>query len=639
MYPQKPEQDPDARHGRFGLPWDMKIVLLWTALCIISIYTPLLNESFLRFILALPLILFIPGYVLLAALFPDSANIDTIERVVLSIGTSIVITPLIGLCLNFTSWGIRLDPILFSLTGFIIALVIIAGIRRFHTPEGLQYTLPVPEITQAVHNKWASRNRSKRDRILFFTGIFAIALLVFSVVLVVTLPKPGEKFSEFYILGANRTADSYPMNIISEIPYPMYVGISNHEFRTVNYSVEIYLESISENEEINKLTQPEMLLVGTYSVTLNYNETSIIPFDLIVPDANYNRVNFLLFDGTPPGSEVTGLNRVNASYRDLHLWLNRPLPVKQFLLLEQNQTSESFPEVIPHDNEVLPTTQFLLLGQNQTSESFPEVITPDSSRLMYVGIGNHEFRTVNYSVEIYLEPKPANNMINASTQPEMLLVGTYSVTLNHNKTSIIPFDLIVPDTRYNGMNFLLFKERSPDSDITGLNRVNASYQNLHLRFNVTSPITQFYILEQNETAPTLQFFIQNQTSESFPEARLINDPPFMYIVIENHEVRMVNYSVEVYLKPKSMNRDDSTIIPSREIPLKNYTVVLNHNEISEMPLKIRFPNPGSYQIDFLLFNENGVKQKLSGIDRLDASYRNCHLWFNVTPLINTTTIR
>ncbi len=66
----KPEQEkgtPSTLHGKSGLPWDLKIVLLWTALCIVSIYTPVINQSFLRLILALPLILFIPGYVLMAA--------------------------------------------------------------------------------------------------------------------------------------------------------------------------------------------------------------------------------------------------------------------------------------------------------------------------------------------------------------------------------------------------------------------------------------------------------------------------------------------------------------------------------------------------------------------------------------------
>ena len=192
MVSTKPEQEknvPSFCTSKSGLPWDMKIVMLWTALCIVSIYTPVINQSFIRLFLALPLILFIPGYVLIAALFPDFTEIDSIERIVLSIGTSIVITPLIGLCLNFTSWGIRLDPIIISLTVVIVVLVIIVGIRRNRTSPESRYTLPIPEIRQAVEKEWALRNGSKRDRILFFVSILAIGMVVLSAALRYYPPK------------------------------------------------------------------------------------------------------------------------------------------------------------------------------------------------------------------------------------------------------------------------------------------------------------------------------------------------------------------------------------------------------------------------------------------------------------------
>jgi len=330
MQPIPPDQEEtplSVSTGKSVLPWDMKIVLVWMVLCISSIYIPVINESFLRLILALPLILFVPGYVLLAVLFPDSSDIDTIERIVLSIGTSIVITPLIGLCLNFTPWGIRLDPLIISLTVVIVVLVIFAGIRRIKTSPESRYTLPVPEIQQTIKREWALRNGSKKDRILFFVSICAILMVVLSVALVMTLPKPGETFSEFFILGENRTADSYPHVIIPNSTYPMYVGIGNHEFRTVNYSVEIYLIPPPANETTNVAPRSMMLPVMRYSVTLSHNETSVIPFDLIVLDENYTRVDFLLFDETVPSLDITGPARVNASYRNLHYGFNVTSPV------------------------------------------------------------------------------------------------------------------------------------------------------------------------------------------------------------------------------------------------------------------------------------------------------------------------
>lgn len=150
----------------------------------------------------------------------------------------------------------------------------------------------------------------RKERILFFAVVFAIAMVVISATLAITLPQSGEKFSEFFILGENRTADSYPSIIIPNISYPMYVGIGNHEFRTVNYTVEIYLVPKPVNETMVADTQSIMLPLRTYSVTLSHNETSVIPFDLVVPNTGYDHVDFLLFDETLPGPDITGLDRV-----------------------------------------------------------------------------------------------------------------------------------------------------------------------------------------------------------------------------------------------------------------------------------------------------------------------------------------
>ena len=47
---------------------DMAVILVWVALTVAMIYVPVLNETFLRVIFAVPVILFIPGYVLIAAI-------------------------------------------------------------------------------------------------------------------------------------------------------------------------------------------------------------------------------------------------------------------------------------------------------------------------------------------------------------------------------------------------------------------------------------------------------------------------------------------------------------------------------------------------------------------------------------------
>ncbi|PKL59145.1 MAG: hypothetical protein CVV33_09340, partial [Methanomicrobiales archaeon HGW-Methanomicrobiales-4] len=105
---------------------DLKVVFIWLILAIIFIYVPILNDTPVRVVFALPVVLFIPGYALIAALFPGNEEIDIIERVALSFGLSIAVVPLIGLGLNYTPFGIRLDPIVTSLAIFTIAMVMIA---------------------------------------------------------------------------------------------------------------------------------------------------------------------------------------------------------------------------------------------------------------------------------------------------------------------------------------------------------------------------------------------------------------------------------------------------------------------------------------------------------------------------------
>jgi uncharacterized membrane protein len=109
---------------------DLTGILLWLGIAVLTIYVPYLNESPLRIIFALPVVLFIPGYALIAALFPGKEEIDTLERVALSFGLSIAVVPLIGLALNYTPWGIRLDPIVLSLSIFTVMMVLVAHYRR-----------------------------------------------------------------------------------------------------------------------------------------------------------------------------------------------------------------------------------------------------------------------------------------------------------------------------------------------------------------------------------------------------------------------------------------------------------------------------------------------------------------------------
>ncbi|MEM1745096.1 MAG: DUF1616 domain-containing protein, partial [Candidatus Nezhaarchaeales archaeon] len=54
-----------------------------------------------------------------------------LERLALSIGLSLALVPLVGLILNYTPWGIRLDPIMVSLSLLTLGLLFIASVRKY----------------------------------------------------------------------------------------------------------------------------------------------------------------------------------------------------------------------------------------------------------------------------------------------------------------------------------------------------------------------------------------------------------------------------------------------------------------------------------------------------------------------------
>ena len=124
-------------------PGDLALVILLTLSCIPFVLIPPLNETPVRIILGLLLVLFLPGYSLIAALFPAKDDLDGIERIALSFGLSIAVVPLLGLALNYTPFGIRLVPILIVLSVFTISLAVVAGVRRLGLPEGERFVVVV----------------------------------------------------------------------------------------------------------------------------------------------------------------------------------------------------------------------------------------------------------------------------------------------------------------------------------------------------------------------------------------------------------------------------------------------------------------------------------------------------------------
>jgi hypothetical protein len=118
--------------------WATVITAAVTTVVVFTVAEDAYPAVYVRYVLGTVFVLWMPGYSFIKALFPSelplktsTKNLDTIERIALSIGMSLALVPIVGLLLNYTSWGIRLTPIVLSLLALTMVFATVAVIREY----------------------------------------------------------------------------------------------------------------------------------------------------------------------------------------------------------------------------------------------------------------------------------------------------------------------------------------------------------------------------------------------------------------------------------------------------------------------------------------------------------------------------
>jgi uncharacterized membrane protein len=130
--------------------WTTITLAIATTITVFTIPENAYPIVYARSVLGTIFVLYLPGYTFIKALFPSkmplktsSDNMDNIERIALSLGMSIALTPIVGLILNYTPWGITLTPITLSLLALTIVFAT-AAILREHQSKDTQTTQTNP---------------------------------------------------------------------------------------------------------------------------------------------------------------------------------------------------------------------------------------------------------------------------------------------------------------------------------------------------------------------------------------------------------------------------------------------------------------------------------------------------------------
>jgi uncharacterized membrane protein len=229
-------------------------IVLVDLICVILVLAILLVPTMpLRIFLGIPLLLYFPGYTLISALFVGRNSIDPIGKVALSITISVAIVSLTGFVLNYLPIGITLEPVLFTICGFVFLFSLITLFRSRHS-QTTEYDFS--ENTKSV-SYWGNSILSRSFMIILIILVVAACGILGYVVF---MPKSGEQFSEFYVLGNNGKAQNYPIEyimdagVITEVKYDdgtidtsskygnVSLGIVNHEENKTAYFIKMQID-------------------------------------------------------------------------------------------------------------------------------------------------------------------------------------------------------------------------------------------------------------------------------------------------------------------------------------------------------------------------------------------------------------
>jgi uncharacterized membrane protein len=264
------------------------IVILSVILILLISFFP---SNTARIVFGLPFILFFPGYTLTTVISPRKKGMTGVFRVALSIGLSFAVVILIGFVLNYLSSGIRIESILFSIFAFIMVMSAIGlfGLRKLAPAERLdiEFTIAFPRLGTGI------------DSVLYILLILAVLSALGAIIYDIAMPKAGQNFNEFYLLGSSGQMTDYVEDLHVGQTGNVIVGIVNDDHETVTYRVEVTIGGVK-NNEIDGIT----LAQGTKW----QNDVSFTPQVL----GNNQKVEFSLYRG----EETAPL------FEPLYLWVN-----------------------------------------------------------------------------------------------------------------------------------------------------------------------------------------------------------------------------------------------------------------------------------------------------------------------------
>lgn len=297
-----------------------------------------------RILLTAPLVVFLPGYVALSALFPGDRPADAdrpsawrlpladglgwLERVSLSVPVSVAVLPVLAILLDVS--GVPFEPtaLIVSITAFVVLVAAVGAVRRATLPDGARYDVPLGRWREEAAVKWGSDDKgllkSRRptpDVALEVVLAVVVVLAVSAFAVGLAAPADGESYTEAALLTPGSdgpVAGNYPESVEQGQPTDLLLTLENQLGAAQTYEVVVTLDRVDVSNNGQQLTVLERSVLSRFTATVEDGRTVRRNLDA-QPDlvGDNLRMSVFVYKGEAPQSPSAA-----GAEEHLYLWMD-----------------------------------------------------------------------------------------------------------------------------------------------------------------------------------------------------------------------------------------------------------------------------------------------------------------------------
>lgn len=190
--------------------------------------------GYFRIILGFFVVLLIPGYVLVSIVFTNRDQIDTLARLGLSVGFSIVIVSVTAYLLTYTPWELGETPTFLTLslvTTFLCGIAFFQRYRHSHLP-----------MQQFITGAQSSQLKSLKDALTerrIVIGTSVVAVLAVSALIYSSQGINSQSITEFSVLSASGKTSDYETRLAVGRQAKYQISVVNEEKTSMEYRLQL----------------------------------------------------------------------------------------------------------------------------------------------------------------------------------------------------------------------------------------------------------------------------------------------------------------------------------------------------------------------------------------------------------------